>query len=157
MRDHVWIMQNAYEMSRDIFYHKEVPIAAIVTDSKGTEISRATNSKEGLLDASGHAEINALKKAAQSLKTWRLNDCHLYVTLEPCPMCLSAISQFRVSKLFFSAYDSKGGAISLGYHLHKDPRLNHKFQVMGGILQYQSSKLLSNYFREKRGQHSLLE
>ena len=99
--DHLWIMQNAFDMTRGIVLGSEVPVAAIVTDDKGKEIARATNQKEKNFDSSAHAEILALRGAAQVLKNWRLKDCHLYVTLEPCVMCLSAMSQFRVSKLFF--------------------------------------------------------
>lgn len=144
-------MENAHKEALLAFNEGEVPVGAIVTDSLGKEIARARNTKEKNLDASAHAEILALKLAAQKLGNWRLNDHHLYVTLEPCPMCLSAISQFRISKVFFSAYDSKGGALSLGYNIHKDLRLNHRFNVIGGLDQYKNSNLLSDFFKLRRG------
>ncbi len=148
--DHLWIMNNAHKEALLAFNEGEVPVGAIVTDSFGKELSRAHNTKEKDLDASAHAEILALKLAAKKLGSWRLNDCSLYITLEPCPMCLSAISQFRIKNVFFGAYDSKGGAISLGYNIHKDPKLNHRFNIIGGLDQYKNSNLLSDFFKLRR-------
>mgnify|MGYP000727869462 CR=1 FL=1 len=149
--DHLWIMENAHEEAKLAFNKGEVPVGAIITDSLGREVSKAHNTKEKNLDATAHAEILALKLAAKKLGSWRLNNLNLYVTLEPCPMCLSAISQFRISKIFFGAYDTKGGALSLGYNMHSDSRLNHQFDVMGGLDQYRNSNLLSDFFKLRRG------
>src|SRR5690606_10326242 len=97
-----------------------------------------------------HAEILALKAASDKFGDWRLEGCKLVVTLEPCPMCLSAVAQSRIDLLIFGAYDLKGGAISLGYNVLKDPRLNHRARIVGGIDHFDNSKLLSNFFKQKR-------
>lgn len=152
--DHLWIMDNTLKIAAQAYEKGEVPVAAIIIDELGKEISSAHNLKEKKQDASAHAEIIALKEAAQKKGNWRLNNCTMYVTLEPCPMCLSAISQFRIKNLVFGAYDSKGGAISLGYSIHKDQRLNHKINVVGGIRHYQCSKILSSFFKEQRRKYS---
>ncbi|MEK6625225.1 MAG: nucleoside deaminase, partial [Bdellovibrionota bacterium] len=101
-------------------------------------------------DPCGHAEILALREAAQHEKAWRLVGCKIYVTLEPCIMCLAAMGQARIAQLIFGAYDPKGGALSLGYHIHNDTRLNHRFVVKGGLLEFDCSKILSQFFREQR-------
>ncbi len=148
--EHLWIMENTYREAEKAFQLGEVPVAAIITDSEGREVLRAHNLKEKNQDASAHAEIIALRELAKKNSSWRLNNFNLYVNLEPCPMCMSAISQFRISKLIFGAYDPKGGAISLGYNIHKDQRLNHQFEVIGGIMQYKNSKLISEFFKIRR-------
>jgi tRNA(adenine34) deaminase len=129
----------------------EVPVGAVIVDASGAILARAHNVKETSHNPCGHAEILAIQAAAQKIQGWRLEDCTLYVTLEPCPMCLAAIGQARIKEVVFGAYDPKGGALSLGYSLHKDPRLNHRFAVMGGVLHYDCSRILSQFFRERRG------
>jgi tRNA(adenine34) deaminase len=101
-------------------------------------------------DVTAHAEILAIKKASEKIKSWRLNNCSIIVTLEPCPMCLSAILQARIANLYFGAYDKKGGALSLGYTFHKDFRLNHRFNVYGGFRHLECAKILTDYFKTKR-------
>lgn len=128
----------------------EVPIGAIITDKSGKILAEAHNTKEREFNACNHAEILAIKEASQFLHSWRLIDCNIYVTLEPCPMCMSAISQARIKNLYFGAYDTKGGAISLGKDLHNDPRLNHKVNVYGGFRHLECSKIVSDFFRKKR-------
>jgi tRNA(adenine34) deaminase len=146
----VWNMQNALILAQKAYKENEVPVGAIVLNKDGLEVASAYNLKEKNLDSSAHAEILALKEASQKTNGWRLTGHTLFVTLEPCIMCLSAISQFRINKLIFGAYDPKAGSISLGYNIHNDPRLNHKFDIIGGILHYQSSQLLSQFFKERR-------
>jgi tRNA(adenine34) deaminase len=134
-------------------FAEEVPVGAIVVSPHGEILSEAYNLKETNNDVTGHAEIIALKRASEKLGSWRLTDCSLIVTLEPCPMCLSAILQSRIKSLYFGAYDTKGGALSLGYNFPFDERLNHKFNVYGGYKHYECSTLLSKFFRAKRNKY----
>ena len=153
-RDIEWNMESALLEAELAYKNNEVPVGAVIVDKSGTILSKAHNEKESNFDPCGHAEILALKKAASLNKSWRLKDTILYVTLEPCPMCLSAALQARVGAIVFGAYDLKGGAISLGYNLYKDERLNHNCPIVGGVLHYKCSNILSNFFREKRKFHS---
>ena len=146
-------MNLAYKLAEDAFSKDEVPVGAVIVSEHGEILAETFNLKESNHDVCAHAEILALKEAAQRLQSWRLNNCSLFVTLEPCPMCLSAISQSRIKDLYFGAYDKKGGALSLGYNFHKDSRLNHKFSIYGGLNHYPSSQLLSKFFKLKRQKH----
>lgn len=132
----------------------EVPIGALVVGAQGEVLAKECNFKEQNNDPCGHAEILAIKAASKKLGDWRLLDCTLYVTLEPCPMCLAAMVQARISRLVFAAYDAKGGALSLNYNLHNDQRLNHKFKVTGGIKHFECSSMISNFFKEKRSKYN---
>ncbi len=153
MNDHIWFMRLALEQAEQAWRLQEVPVGAVVVDAKGEVLARAHNLKETNHNACGHAEILALQEASQKLGTWRLNDCRLYVTLEPCPMCLAALGQSRIQQVIFGAYDPKGGSVSLGYALHKDPRLNHRFAMIGGVLHYDCSRMLSEFFKQRRPGH----
>ena len=153
MNEHAWFMQLALEEADKAWRLAEVPIGAVVVSPSGEVLAAAHNLKESAHNATGHAELLAIQEASRKLGDWRLLDCRLYVTLEPCPMCLSAIGQARVKQVIFGAYDPKGGAISLGYPLHKDVRLNHRFAVMGGVMHYECSRKLSQFFRERRPGH----
>ena len=146
-------MNLAYNFAEDAFAKDEVPVGAIIVSRHGEILAEAFNLKEQLNDATAHAEILAIRKAAEKIKSWRLIDCSMYVTLEPCPMCLSAILQSRIKNLYFGAYDKKGGAISLGYNFSNDKRFNHQFNVYGGFKHFECSRLLSNYFKAKRKRH----
>ncbi len=148
--DHLWLMDEALKEAHKAYREDEVPIGAVIVDSEGTIISRAHNQKEKVNNPCGHAEILAITEAAKKLNNWRLLNCSIYVTLEPCPMCLSALVQARISHLYFGAYDTKGGALSLNYNFYKDQKLNHSFPVMGGLRHFECSKLLSTFFKEKR-------
>lgn len=148
--DHLWLMDEALKEAHKAYREDEVPIGAVVVDSEGTIISRAHNQKEKVHNPCGHAEILAITEAAKKLNNWRLLNCSLYVTLEPCPMCLSALVQARIGHLYFGAYDAKGGALSLNYNFYKDQKLNHSFPVLGGLRHFECSKLLSTFFKEKR-------
>lgn len=152
-RDIEWNMESALLEAELAYKIDEVPVGAVVVDKTGTILGKAHNEKESNFDPCGHAEIIALKKAASLTKNWRLQGATLYVTLEPCPMCLSAALHARVSRIVFGAYDLKGGAISLGYDLYKDTRLNHNCTIVGGVLHYKCSNILSSFFREKRKLH----
>lgn len=146
----IWNMQVAYEHALKSFHEKEVPVGAVLVDRDGQVIAASGNNREQTNNSVGHAEIICLEEGSKKINSWRLIDATLYVTLEPCLMCLGAIQQARVSRLVFGAYDRKGGAISLGYNVYKDKRLNHNFAVTGGILHYQCSELISKFFREMR-------
>ena len=148
--DDEWFMEAALKLAEKAYSIGEVPVGAVVVNAEGKIISSGHNLKEANNDPTGHAEIIAIKKAASKAGSWRLSGHTLYVTLEPCPMCLASISQARLDRVVFGAYDSKGGACSLGYHFNKDKRLNHRFKVSGGALHYRCSKVLSSFFKERR-------
>jgi tRNA(adenine34) deaminase len=148
--DHFWFMGIALEEAEKAYRSQEVPVGAILVSPTGDILSKQFNLKEINYNPAAHAEILCISEAAKKIQNWRLSDCTLYVTLEPCPMCLSAMGQARIRQCVFGAYDSKGGAISLGYEVHKDKRLNHQFSVLGGIRHYECSRLLSQFFRERR-------
>lgn len=148
--DHLWFMSMALEQAEYAYKSQEVPVGAVLVSPKGDVLSKTHNLKESHFNPVAHAEILALSEGAKKLQNWRLSDCVLYVTLEPCPMCLTAMVQSRVKQCVFGAYDSKGGALSLGYHLHQDKRLNHQFSIIGGIKHFECSRVLSQFFKERR-------
>ena len=143
-------MSLAIDEAQKAYTALEVPVGCVITDPTGNVVAKTYNTKEQNNNSCDHAEILAIKIASEKANNWRLTNHSIFVTLEPCPMCLSAIAQARLENLYFGAFDPKGGAISLGYHLHNDPRLNHKVKVMGGIKQLESGKLLSDFFKMKR-------
>ena len=153
LEDHLWNMGLALEMAEEAYRDDEVPVGAVLVDAHGKTISKARNTKEKNNDPCGHAEIIVIREAAHELGQWRLLGTTLYVTLEPCPMCLSAAVQARVDQVIFGAYDPKGGAISLGYTFNNDARLNHKLKVVGGVRHFDCSQLISGFFREKRSRY----
>lgn len=146
-------MDIALEEAKTAFYEDEVPVGCVIVSEHGEILAQTYNLKESLNDASAHAEILAIKEASQKIGDWRLEDCSVFVTLEPCPMCLSALVQARIKNLYFGAYDRKGGALSLGINMYKDKRFNHNFNVWGGINHFNCSQILSNFFRQKRERH----
>ena len=145
-----WYLKIAMEQSDKAYRLGEVPVGAIIVDENGKIIGEGYNTKEKTHDPTGHAEIIAIKNAAKKLSNWRLSNCTLYVSLEPCPMCMASLSQARIKRVVFGAYDPKGGALSLGYYIHRDKRLNHRFQVTGGLNHYSCSRTLSSFFKERR-------
>ena len=149
-KDYEWLMSVAMDEAYKAYSIDEVPIGALVVDNAGNILGHGHNLKESVNDPCGHAEILAIRDACSKKDSWRLTGCTLFVTLEPCPMCLSALVQARIGRLVFGAYDPKGGAISLNYNLYKDKRLNHNFEIVGGVKHYETSQILSKFFREKR-------
>lgn len=149
----LWAMKQAIAMAEIAYREDEVPVGAVIIGPQGEILAQSSNQKENYHNPTGHAEMLAIQEAAKKLKSWRLTGCSIYVTLEPCTMCLSAIQQSRIATLYFGAYDKKGGAISLGHNLHNDLRLNHQFSVIGGIYHFECSKLLSDFFKQKRRAH----
>ncbi len=152
--DQLWLMDEALKEAFRAYSEDEVPIGAVVVDERGTILARAHNQKEKVFNPCGHAEVLAIIEAAKKIGNWRLTNCSVYVTLEPCPMCLSAMIQARIGKLYFGAYDAKGGALSLNYNFYKDAKLNHSFPVLGGLRHFECSKILSTFFKEKRGRYN---
>ena len=127
----------------------EVPVGAIITHGDQI-IASAHNQREGLHDPTAHAEMIAITQAAEALHSWRLNECTLYVTLEPCPMCAGAILQARIPQVVFGAYDPKAGAVTSLFSLLSDERLNHRAHVVGGVLADECGKLLTDFFARQR-------
>ena len=127
----------------------EVPIGAIVI-KKNNIIGRGFNQVEKLNDATAHAEIIAITSAANTLNDWRLIDCELYVTKEPCSMCAGAILNSRIKSVYFGAYDEREGCCGSLYQICHDPRFNHQSSVSGGILEDDCRKLLKDFFKLKR-------
>ena len=127
----------------------EVPIGAVVV-CDGEVVARGYNRREVDHDPAGHAELIAIRDAAQALQRWRLTGCTVYVTLEPCPMCAGLMHQARIDRCVFAAPDPKAGALGSLYDLHDDQRLNHRFEVTGGVLEGRSADMLRSFFRKLR-------
>ena len=128
----------------------EVPVGAVIVSLKRGVLGRAHNQRERLHDPTAHAEMIAITQAAHALHSWRLEDCVLYVTLEPCPMCAGAIVQARVPLVVYGCADPKAGACDTLYQIASDPRLNHRAQVIGGVLADRCAAILSDFFLGKR-------
>ena len=129
----------------------EVPIGAVVV-LDGKIISRGRNRRTGLQIATAHAEVEAIEKACKKLKSWRIPECEIYVTLEPCPMCLGAMLNARIKKVWFGAYEAKGR--SLTNVIATSNHLNHVIEVEGGIMQEECSEILTSFFSEMRKRES---
>ena len=128
----------------------EVPVGAVVVLASGEILAAAGNRTEAYRDPSAHAELVALRAAAAKLGSPRLTDCDLYVTLEPCPMCAQAISFFRIRRLFFAAYDPKGGGVEHGPRIFTQATCHHRPEIYGGIEEAQAAALLRRFFVERR-------
>ena len=123
----------------------EVPVGAVVVRG-GSVVARGHNRREALAEPTGHAEILAIRETARARASWRLDDCTLYVTLEPCVMCAGAIVQARVRRLVFGCLDPKGGAVRSLYRICDDPRLNHRVDVTEGVLEERCGAILKRFF-----------
>ena len=132
----------------------EVPIGAVIVKN-GKIISRAFNQMEKTQLATAHAEILAINKACKKLKSWRLDDCDLFVTLEPCPMCAGAIVNARIRKVYFGAYEQKSGSAESKFNVLTASGLNHVTEFEGGIEQEICANILKSYFKSKRIKKSL--
>ncbi|HEY1629502.1 MAG TPA: tRNA adenosine(34) deaminase TadA [Tepidisphaeraceae bacterium] len=129
----------------------EVPIGAIVVhEPSGQIVGRGYNRRQSDRDPTGHAELFALREAGKNLNDWRLVDCIIIVTLEPCPMCAGAIVNSRVAKLIYGCDDPKAGAVRTLFQLCEDSRLNHRVEVVAGILAEECAQLLTTFFRDQR-------
>jgi tRNA(adenine34) deaminase len=143
-------MQHALAEAEAALATGDVPVGAVVLDPSGTVIGRGHNVREAHADPTGHAEMVALRAAAQVRGGWRLDDCTLVVTLEPCTMCAGAVVLARIGTLVFGAYDEKAGAAGSLWDVVRDRRLNHRPEVVAGVLADLSTRLLDDFFRARR-------
>ena len=142
-------MQQALRLAEKAFKAGEVPVGAIVVQA-GRIIARAYNQVELLKDATAHAEMLAITQAEAAVGDWRLNDCDLYVTKEPCPMCAGALVHVRMRRVIFGCADPRGGAAGGLMNLLQMPTLNHRCDITAGVLGEQSAALLQSFFRARR-------
>ncbi len=150
----VRMMERAIQLARTAALNGEVPIAAIVY--RGEEIlAEAANNRERAADPTGHAEVVAIREAGRKLGEWRLNECSMAVTLEPCPMCAGATVNARIGRLIYGATDPKAGACETLYSIPSDPRLNHHVEMHGGVLAHRCVELLRAFFKERRAAQKL--
>lgn len=147
--DKKYFMLKALEQAKIAYKKNEVPIGAVIVKD-GKVIAEGYNKREKKQNALFHAEIVAINKACKKLKSWRLDDCDIYITLEPCLMCFGAILNARLKNSYFGAYDKSGGSISANNELLNKSILNHKLNVEGGILKEECADILSTFFEEKR-------
>lgn len=142
-------MRQALDQARAAFEQNEVPVGAVIVHNESI-VGTGSNQREALNDPTAHAEIIAITQAAQSLDSWRLTDCTLYVTLEPCPMCAGAIVQARIPTVVYGTTDPKAGACHTLYQITDDDRLNHCAATLGGVLQEECKAILQEFFRMQR-------
>lgn len=143
-------MGEALFLAREAMERSDVPVGAVVLDADGEVIGRGYNTREDDADPTGHAEINAIREAALVTGEWRLEECTLVVTLEPCTMCAGAIVLSRVSRLVFGAFDEKAGAVGSLWDVVRDRRLNHRPEVVSGVRADESAALLKVFFAGHR-------
>jgi tRNA(adenine34) deaminase len=149
---HVLHMEMALDEAETAAAEDEVPVGAVIVSFERGVLARAHNQREALHDPTAHAEMIAITQAAQALQSWRLEGCVLYVTLEPCPMCAGAIVQARLPLVVYGCADPKAGACDTLYQIPTDTRLNHRANVVAGVLEDRCADLLSRFFAEKRRQ-----
>ncbi|MBX3418955.1 MAG: tRNA adenosine(34) deaminase TadA [Pirellulaceae bacterium] len=142
-------MRLAMQQAQAALEVDEVPVGAIIV-WQNRVIAAAHNQREQLNDPTAHAEILAITQATQIVNDWRLENCTMYVTLEPCLMCAGAILQARISRLVFGARDAKAGAVESLYQVLQDPRLNHRVEITSGVLSEPCGQILTRFFQEKR-------
>jgi tRNA(adenine34) deaminase len=146
---HAYYMQLALDEAEQAGREEEVPVGAVIVSGERV-VARAHNQREQLRDPTAHAEMIAITQAAESLGSWRLEGCILYVTLEPCVMCAGAIVQARIPTVVYGASDPKAGAVSSLYRLLEDPRLNHRCLIVPGVLADACGGLLTRFFQQQR-------
>lgn len=145
------MMRRALDLARTAAAVGEAPIGAVIYETaSGRVLAEAHNLREKTSDPAGHAELMAIREAAMARGDWRLNDCTLVVTLEPCPMCAGAIVNARVGRLVYGAADPKAGAVTTLYEICSDPRLNHRVAPIGGVCEEEAGELLRAFFRQRR-------
>lgn len=142
-------MRMAIEAAKTAEENGDVPIGAVIVHN-GQIVAKAYNQREQLQDPTAHAEIIALTQAAAALQSWRLIGCTMYVTLEPCPMCAGALVNSRIDRLVFGCDDPKAGACKTLYNIVQDERLNHRIDVISGVLADECAQLLSDFFSRRR-------
>lgn len=142
-------MKEALKEARKAYNKLEVPVGCVIVKD-GEIIARAHNLKETKLDTTKHAEILAIQKASKKLESWRLLDCEMYITLEPCSMCAGAIINSRIKKIYIGTMDEKTGAVGSKLNLLKDYTFNHQVEVETGVLQEECEKILKDFFKYLR-------
>ncbi len=147
--DHVKWMKAAFREAEKAFEQDEVPIGAVVVQN-GQIIGRGYNQRESLIDPTAHAEIIAITSASNTIKDWRLKDCRLYVTKEPCPMCAGALINARINMVIFGMYDEKEGCCGSLYQLCRDNRFKHQLTVKGGIMEDACTLIIQEFFKKQR-------
>lgn len=147
---HQYWMQKAIDLAQQAGNHQEIPVGAVIIDQDNNLLASASNQKEANQDATAHAEILAIQQASQKLGSWRLNNCSLYVTLEPCPMCVGAIVQARIKTLFYGVDDFKTGAVRTVLNIPDSAVSCHHLQVFAGIQENSCRNLLQSWFQNQR-------
>lgn len=146
-----WHMRMALDEAQAAGARGEVPVGAIIVDAaSNTVLARCGNRVEELADPTAHAELLAIRAAARALRTPRLTGCDLWVTLEPCAMCAQAIALARLRRLFFGAYDPKGGGVEHGARIFAQPTCHHRPEIVGGIEETAAGAMLRRFFAERR-------
>ena len=144
-------VEQALACARDAEALGEVPVGAVIADASGAVIARAANSPIARNDPTAHAEMLALRAAGRALGNYRLPNCVLYVTLEPCPMCVGALVHARIARIVYGAADPKTGACGSVFDLAANAKLNHRIEVTGGVLAQECGALLKRFFASRRG------
>ncbi len=139
-------MRRALSIADEAAAAGEVPVGAVIVDADGQEIAASGNLRESSRDPSAHAEMLAMRDACAKRQSWRLEDCTLYVTLEPCAMCAGALVQSRIKRVVYGCADPKAGAVDSLFTIGQDARLSHRFDVTRGVLADECSKRLSDFF-----------
>jgi len=153
--DDRFFMLEALELAREAASFDEIPVGALVVDPQGVIVGRGYNQPIGRRDPTAHAEIIALRNAALAMNNYRLPGCTVYVTLEPCAMCVGAILHARIARVVFGAADPKTGAGGSVINLFSEQRLNHHAELTGGVLAEECAALLSGFFAARRGRTAL--
>ena len=143
-------MREALQLAKQAADAGDVPVGAVVLDSRGTIIGRGFNTREVDHDPMSHAEVVAMRQAATHLDSWRLDDCTLVVTLEPCTMCAGTAVQARIAEIVFGAFDDKAGAVGSLWDVVRDRRLPHRPSVVSGVMAEECAQELSNFFKNQR-------
>ena len=142
-------MKEALKEAKKAYEKLEVPVGCVIVKD-GKIIARGHNLKESKTDTTKHAEIIAIQKASKKLQSWRLLDCEMYVTLEPCAMCAGAIIQSRIKKIYYGIHDLKTGAIGSVFNLLEDYTFNHKVEYESGVLEEECEQILKDFFKDLR-------
>jgi tRNA(adenine34) deaminase len=145
-------MDAALREAKRALEYGDVPVGAVVADQDGKVFARAYNEREARMDPTAHAEILALRRAASERKSWHLDGCTMYVTLEPCPMCAGALVNARIRRLVYGAADPKAGAALSLYNICADPRLNHEVEVTWGVREEEAAALVQQFFQARRSE-----
>ena len=148
--DYKQLMQQAIELAKESSNFDDVPVGALIANEQGEVLATGKNLRKKNSDPTAHAEIVAIKSAGNKISNWRLDDLTLVVTLEPCVMCAGAITQTRLKRLVFGAFDQKAGAVGSVFDVLRGPRIFNKIEIVNGILNKECSEILKDFFVKKR-------